>query len=197
MSSDDYFDDDSLDPAILEQIDAIESEFITRHKDPSPPPQPLKPVQRDASSDYEDSFNFDEAALARLDDVEAGHYGHIEPIAGPSRHRSSSSARPVQTTLFGDVLPNSPNKRKFTTKTSTQASKTASRNPFGQHAKQTKKWDHTAFAKTGLKSGKSKAKSKWGDDEGEEDIEPVQFEQFPAPFVSGAPFFFVSFVPPL
>jgi ATP-dependent DNA helicase MPH1 len=48
-----------------------------------------------------------------------------------------------------------------------------------------KKWDHTAFSKTGRrrKVGKGKGKENMDEAEGEED--PVEFEQFPAPFIPG------------
>jgi ATP-dependent DNA helicase MPH1 len=184
MSSDGYFDDDPIDSAILEQLDAIEAAYYKEA-----PKRP--PLKRASSSDYGVSFNFDESELARLDEIIGdGRQGKVEPVAGPSEHRNKSSSRPVQTTLFGDVLSNPSSKNKSTSKSTAQVSKSTPRNPFGQQAKQTKKWDHTAFAKTGLKQGKSKAKDKWRgsfEDEEEEDVEQVEFEQFPAPFVSGAP----------
>ncbi|KAJ7139882.1 hypothetical protein C8R44DRAFT_765650 [Mycena epipterygia] len=163
MSFDGYFDEDDLDDAVLQQLDAIEA----AHKRPPPPREPSF-----------DEFSFgdiDERDLQMLDTfIEDSYQGKAQPVAGPSR--TSSGSR--QTTLFGEVLPLSPPKR-----TQIQRTKSTPRNPFGQQAPKTKKWDQTAFSKSGLKRGKSKGKGKgaYNNDE-EEEEEPVEFEQFPAPF---------------
>lgn len=136
----------------------------------------------DISSDgLDDSFVVDERELERLDgfimDVYAGKAG---PIAGPS-----NATR--QTTLFGTILPNSP--RKEHVKTTIQRSKSNSKNPFGGKPRKTKVWDHTAFAKSGQRKdmerthGKKRALPE-SEGEGQDDDEVLDFEQFPAPFVS-------------
>jgi ATP-dependent DNA helicase MPH1 len=67
--------------------------------------------------------------------------------------------------------------------------KSTQRSPFGRQPSKTKRWDHTAFSKSGLRKGKAKEKRKANDgDERDEADEAIEFEQFPAPFVSGQPF---------
>ncbi|KAJ7462618.1 hypothetical protein B0H11DRAFT_2053592 [Mycena galericulata] len=162
MSSDGYFDDDDFDDVALQQLDAIEAAHNRRSS------------SRDASFDTDD---FTE--LARLDTfIEDSYQGKAQPVAGPSR---ASSRATLQTTLFGEVLPPSAPRAP---RTQIQRTKSVPRNPFGQQASKTKKWDHTEFAKSGFKGPKSKGKGKATcNDQGEdEEDEPVEFEQFPAPF---------------
>ncbi|KAJ7655062.1 hypothetical protein DFH06DRAFT_1201495 [Mycena polygramma] len=174
MSSDGYFEDDDLDAAALQQLDAIEA----AHTQPVP--------AREPSFDGDD-FTFgdiDPSELERLDTfIEDSYQGKAQPVAGLSRTGSRGT---LQTTLFGDILPPSPHKAP---RVQNQGPKPTPRNPFGQQAPRTKKWDQTAFAKSGMKrtksTGKGKAKN-YNDDE-EEDEEAVEFEQFPAPFVSLGP----------
>ncbi|KAJ7706436.1 hypothetical protein B0H17DRAFT_1037209 [Mycena rosella] len=157
-----------LDDAALQQIDAIEAS----HNRPPP--------TREASFDVED-FTFgdiDERELERLDTfIEDTYQGKAQPVAGPSRTASYGT---LQTTLFGEVLPPSAPKAP---RPQVQGTKSAPRNPFGQQAPKTKKWDHTAFSKSGLKRRKSsKGKGKAAHNHEEEEGEDVEFEQFPAPF---------------
>jgi ATP-dependent DNA helicase MPH1 len=184
MSSDGYFDDD-IDDNMLQQLDAIEAAHFSPQKRPSP-----RPLTRRKSSfdDYDLTFDIDDSELRRLDDfIEDAYQGKAGPVAGPSRPTKNT----VQTTLFGDILPNAAPRSRTQSNTSnarTQAQPTTARNPFGQQAAKTKVWDHTAFAKTGLRSGKSKGKGRSsfnGDDDEHVEEEEVEFEQFPAPFVSG------------
>ncbi|KAJ7042488.1 hypothetical protein C8F04DRAFT_1076096 [Mycena alexandri] len=175
MSSDGYFEDDDgfeIDDAALQQLDAIEAAH-TR----APPPA------REPSLEVDD-FTFgeiDEREFERLDNfIEDSYQGTAQPVAGPSK---TSSRGTLQTTLFGQVLPPSPPK---VPRPQNQGPRPPPRNPFGQQAPKTKKWDHTAFAKSGAKRSKSKGKGRANDDE-EEEEETVEFEQFPAPFVSLGP----------
>ncbi|KAJ7102172.1 hypothetical protein B0H15DRAFT_768181 [Mycena belliarum] len=167
MSSDGYFDEDDLDDAAFQQLDAIEA----NHSRPAP--------TRESSLDVDDFTlgDIDESEFAKLDTfIEDTYLGKAQPVAGPSR---TSSRGTLQTTLFGQVLPPSPTKAQF------QTTKSAPRNPFGHQAAKTKTWDHTAFSKSGAKRGKTKGKGRAAyDDEEEEEEETVEFEQFPAPFVS-------------
>ncbi|KAJ7169638.1 hypothetical protein C8R46DRAFT_1089463 [Mycena filopes] len=172
MSSDGYFDDDfEINEAELQQLDAIEA----AHTRP--------PVTREASFEVED-FTFgeiDERELERLDTfIQDSYQGTAQPVAGPSR---TSSRGTLQTTLLGGVLPPSPPK---VPRIQNQGPRPPPRNPFGQQAAKTKKWDHTAFAKSGTKRSKSKGKGRARDSD-EEEEEEVEFEQFPAPFVSRPP----------
>ncbi|KAJ6574861.1 hypothetical protein B0H19DRAFT_1126072 [Mycena capillaripes] len=174
MSSDGYFDDDDFDDAVLTQLDLIEAAH-------SRPPLPAEP-----SFDGDDlTFgDIDERELERLDTfIEDSYQGKAQPVAGPSRTASRGT---LQTTLFGGVLPPSPPR---VPRTQNQTTRSAPRNPFGQQAPKTKKWDQTAFAKSGNRkygerNAKGKGKATHND---EEEEEPVEFEQFPAPFVSRPP----------
>ncbi|KAJ7275284.1 hypothetical protein B0H12DRAFT_1086574 [Mycena haematopus] len=167
MDSDGYFSDIEpleFDEAACQQLDAIEA----AHNHQSPPREP--------SSDLDDFDSFgdiDPSEFEKLDTFITDSYqGTAQPVAGPSR---TGSRNTLQTTLFGEVLPPSPSKAP---RSNAQKENPVPRNPFGQQAPQTKKWDQTAFAK----SGKRKKGSK--NDHEEEDVE---FEQFPAPFVSLGP----------
>ncbi|KAH7921254.1 P-loop containing nucleoside triphosphate hydrolase protein [Leucogyrophana mollusca] len=187
MSSDDYFNDE-LDSGILNQLDAIEAV----HRAPQPPKQPESPKDPDDSF-FDLTLDIDEAEFRRLDTfIDAVYQGKAPPIVAPSNVTRSSSKNTVQTTLFGDVVQPvaSSSKQSPASRTSFQRTKSASRNPFGQQAPQTKQWDHTAYAKSGWKkpkSAKGKGKDNAYDDEDDHEEESVEFEQFAAPFVSGHP----------
>jgi ATP-dependent DNA helicase MPH1 len=164
MSSDGFIDDISLDAAAFEQLDAIEAAHFS--------------LPRPDVSEGKD--------LGKFEDADEG-----QPIsvAGPSNYyQKNHSGRTVQTTLFGSIPPtSSKNKNAAPIQKQSQRSQSNPRNPFGQQAKRSKIWDHTEFAKTGWKRSKSKTTTQQtldDNDEGEEE-EPVEFEQFPAPVVSG------------
>jgi ATP-dependent DNA helicase MPH1 len=191
MSSSDYGFDDELDSAILNELDIIEAAHRSPLRNPPKPP-PGPPVAKAPQPlDEEDSFfdlslEIDDAELQRLDTfIDAVYKGNAQPVAGPSNHVRPPSKNTVQRTLFGDVAqPNASSSRQSPTKrTSLQRTKSSPRKPFGQQAPQTKQWDHTVFAKSGWKKPKN-VKGK-GRDDGDDDDENVEFEQFPAPFVSG------------
>ena len=183
MSSDGYFEDD-IDAAALEQLDSIEAAYFFPTNSLTSDPSGHNSAPRSLA--LEDSFgdltfDIDERELERIDNfVEDAYLANEAAVISPS-DRSRISG---QTTLFGDVLaPKGGNK-----KTSLRRSKPSPRSPFGQQVPQTKQWDRTAFAKSGMKSGKPKTKRKVISDdarEEEEDDESFEFEQFPAPFVSG------------
>lgn len=195
MNSDDYFPDD-LDSGILNQLDVIEAAHRPRltHNPPARPPPKSLPAPRPAPPapprriDKDDSYtdftlDLDEADLQRLDSfIDAAYKGRAAPVAGPSNARPLSKSS-VQTTLFGDVAHPvaSTSKAGPTSHGPMQRSKSDHRNPFGHQAPKTKQWDHTAFAKSGWRKPKSKGKL----NEDEQDEEVMEFEQFPAPFVSG------------
>lgn len=174
MSSDGFFEGDDLDDAAFDELDAIEAAAL---KLPSRPPS--------APTTEDDSFgcltlDLDENDLRKLDDFESDAYnGKTQSIAGPSLSRTGSATH--QTTLFGDILPSSstaPGRPRI------QRVRSVPRDPFAKRMQKTKVWDQTAFAKTGLKSGKSKGKGK-ASYEVDEQEEEVEFEQFPAPFIPG------------
>ncbi|KAJ3801711.1 hypothetical protein GGU11DRAFT_741384 [Lentinula aff. detonsa] len=177
MSSDGYFDDE-FDDETLEQLNAIEAQYQQSTEQPRAPvsARVSSPITID-SSDYGESFELDDNALNALKAIEDDVYPQ-PPRQAVSLARTSSKGT-VQTTLFGEILPAGAS----TSKSNTHAPKPKSR----QEPRKTKQWDHTAFAKTGVKSGKAKGKGKKKqkdeDREGEEE-EDFGFEQFPAPFVS-------------
>lgn len=202
MSSDGYFDD--FDPSLLNELDAIEAAHFSPSKDGPPKAPPLSRV--DTSDFFDDTFDIDESELQQLDTfIEDAYRGRAAPVAGPSRNwnaTATTSKGKLQTTLFGDILPQeaSSSKTKSTAaplaRTRTMQRSSSKKNPFGQQAPKTKTWDRTAFAKTGwrksAKTAKGKGKEKTRasldeEDEGEVDDEDVEFEQFPAPFVSVGP----------
>ena len=180
MSSDDLFSD--IDDAALAEIDRIEAEATQNTKAPRPP----KPSAPDPDDSYfDDDLDIPTEELERLDQfVEDAYAGKAKPTSKPV-------AASRQTTLFGDVLSDGASRPKPLSRASSsniQRSGSFSRKGSGRGPVKTKQWDHTQFAKTGLKHGKSKGKGKARDEDEdeEEEEETVEFEQFPAPFVSGA-----------
>ncbi|KAL1715469.1 hypothetical protein EV715DRAFT_207424 [Schizophyllum commune] len=178
MSSDDLFSD--IDDAALAEIDRIEAEATQNTKAP-PPPKPSVPDPDD--SYFDDDLDIPTEELERLDQfVEDAYAGKAKPTSKPV-----TASR--QTTLFGDVLSDGASRPKPLSRASSsniQRSGSFSRRGSGRGPVKTKQWDHTQFAKTGLKHGKSKGKGKARDEDEEEDEEEetIEFEQFPAPFVS-------------
>ncbi|KAI4528478.1 P-loop containing nucleoside triphosphate hydrolase protein [Schizophyllum commune Loenen D] len=178
MSSDDLFSD--IDDAALAEIDRIEAEATQKSKAP-PPPKPSVPDPDD--SYFDDDLDIPTEELARLDQfVEDAYAGKAKPTSKPV-----TASR--QTTLFGDVLSDGASRPKPLSRASSsniQRSGSFSRRGSGRGPVKTKQWDHTQFAKTGLKHGKSKGKGKARDEDEEEDEEEetIEFEQFPAPWVS-------------
>ncbi|KAF8168325.1 hypothetical protein B0H34DRAFT_685091 [Crassisporium funariophilum] len=184
MSSDGYFDGDSdFDDAALQQLQAIEAAHFSPGKSKIQPTNPLiratKPALTKERSFYDLTFDVDESDLAQLDDfIEDSYQGKAQPVAGPSKLTRTSSMK-LQTTLFGDIIQPVASSSSSKPKSQLQRSKSNPRNPFGQQPLKTKKWDQTAFAKSGTKRKKGKGKAKAGS----EDEEPAEeFEQFPAPF---------------
>jgi ATP-dependent DNA helicase MPH1 len=196
MSSDGYFEDD-LNAATFQELDAIEAAHFPPSKTSSGSrvqpkrPVPPKPLARDSSGLFDLSFDIDESELQRLDDLVNETYHENAPVAGPSNLPRTNLRGMHQTTLFGGVVPAkaSSNESASAPRIERQRTKSASRNLFGRQAPKTKQWDRTAFAKSGVKSGKfkgngkGKGKASFDQDEDEEE-EVLEFEQFPAPFVS-------------
>lgn len=200
MSSDGYFDDTEFDESALMQLDAIEAAHFSPRKEVAsvkppiqrsttlpvaPPPKVVKNVlDIEDDSYFDSSFNLDATDLAKLDTfIEDTYQGKAKPVTQPTKMARVSSGNKLQTTLFGDILQPTASASSSKPKSQPEKPKSTPRNPFGQQAQKTKEWDHTQFAKTGVrksKSAKGKGKAK-ADEEEEEDIE---FEQFPAPFVS-------------
>jgi ATP-dependent DNA helicase MPH1 len=143
MSSDGYFDDVGLDAAALEQLDKIENAHFSPQKGL---PRRLS-ARRDSGSDAFDSFNLDQSELEHLDECIEDAYQ-----AGPALTQGSGHAtRPANV-----VQPSS--KYKPLPYTERQRTNSDARLFFGRQERKTKLWDHTEFARTGLKRGKSKGK---------------------------------------
>ena len=183
MSLDDYFDGDDFDEEALGQLDAIEAAHFSPTKRHSPSPLPAsKPPLSTQDSFYDLSLDVDENELAQLDNfIQDAYKGRAQPVAvaGPSQFSRSASGNKLQTTLFGDTI------QPVASSTSNKGSptgkvKSVPRNPFGQQGPKTKKWDQTAFAKSGGSKGKGKGKARQADDD-EDDEDAMEFEQFPNP----------------
>ena len=185
MSSDGYFDgEDDIDSEALAEIDAIEAAHALPSKQTIQPLTNTDPKKRPPPPAKDDFVNVDENDLDELDEfITDAHPNSAAPV-GQRKFTRTPSSNMVQTTLFGAVVGQ---QSSSTNKPRSHIQKTTStqRNPFGQQARKTKKWDQTAFAKTGFKQVKTKDKGKQrADDDEQLEEEPVEFEQFPAPFVS-------------
>ncbi|KAK0473195.1 hypothetical protein IW261DRAFT_1423734 [Armillaria novae-zelandiae] len=181
MSSDGFFDDDDINDAFLEEVNAIEA----AHFSPPKAARPVVPPPANEDDSFDLTFDFDEEDLKKVDEAVMESY-QSQSSAMTSTRKSSGH---LQTTLFGEILPSSASSSK--PRTVPQRVQSTSKNPFGQQAPKTKHWDHTEFAKSGLKSskhkdkGKAKASFDFPEDEGFD--ESLEFEQFPAPFISVGP----------
>ncbi|KAG2160089.1 uncharacterized protein EDB93DRAFT_1113395 [Suillus bovinus] len=191
MSSSDYGFDDELDSAVLNELDIIEAAHRPQIRNP---PKPLPPATKPPKFlDEEDSFldlslEIDDAELQRIDTfIDAVYKGNAQPVAGPNKNERPPSKNTMQRTLFGDIVqPTASSSRQSPSKRSSlQRIRSSPRKTFGQQAPRTKQWDHTVFAKSGWKNPKT-VKGK-GRDDGDDDLENVEFEQFPAPFMSVGP----------
>lgn len=183
MSSDGYFDgDDGFDEEALGQLDAIEAAHLSPSKKLPLSPFPASKPLSAQDSFYDLSLDVDENELAQLDNfIQDAYQGRAQPVtaAGPSRFSRSTSGNKLQTTLFGEIMqpvaPSTSNKG-----STIERVKSVPRNPFGQQVPKTKKWDQTAFAKSGGSKGKGKGKARQADDD-EDGEDAMEFEQFPNP----------------
>jgi len=185
MSSDGYFDGvDDFDEDALGQLDAIEAAHFSPPKK-LPPTNPFpasRPTLSTQDSFYDLSLDVNENELVRLDNfIEDAYQGRAQPVAaaGPSKFGRSTSSNKLQTTLFGEIIQPVASSSTSKPKSTLDRTKSAPRNPIGQQAPKTKKWDQTAFAKSGGSKAKGKGKARQEDDEGGGDA--VEFEQFPNP----------------
>ena len=186
-----YWDDDEINSAVLNELAAIEASQVASTSKPvvrKPSFNVVQPPLTAADSDDLFDFSFDVGVqdLQRLDAAIEQDYKRKAGLISKSPSSGALITRPLsgrQTTLFGDVISpgTSPSRKPPSSRRSAQHRKS----PTRQVNRRNKKWDHTAFAKTGKrqKGGKGKGKENL-DEEGEEE-EVVEFEQFPAPFVPG------------
>ena len=186
-----YWDDDELNSAVLNELADFEASQVASTSKPTigkssanfaPPPL----TAADSDDLFDLSFDVGVQDLQRLDDAIERDYTRQAGTASKSPSAGAFIARSLsgrQVTLFGDVL--SPNSSPSKKASSSCRSGQQRKSPTRQVNRKTKKWDHTAFAKTGRrpKAGMGKGKENLDEERREEDV--VEFEQFPAPFVPG------------
>jgi len=174
-----YWGDEELNSAVLNELAVFEATQIASTSKPVVRRSPSKtgpPPFTNADSDdlFDLTFNVDVQDLQELDAAIEKDY---------VRKASNTFGRSLsgrQTTLFGGVISprsSSPKKPPSSRRAAQQKS------PRRLNDRKDKKWDHTAFAKTGVKRKVGKRKERDSDEEGDGDA--VEFEQFPAPFVPG------------
>lgn len=183
-----YWDDEELNSAVLNELAAIEprqvastSEPTVRKPSPDRPPTPLAVADSDDLFDV--TFDLDVQELQRLDAAIEKDYGRKADSTSRSGPLTVRSLSGRQVTLFGDVISprTSPSKKPQTSRGSVQQRKSPTR-PVNRKPK---KWDHTAFAKTGRRRKAGRGKGKENQDEERDEEEVVEFEQFPEPSVPG------------
>jgi ATP-dependent DNA helicase MPH1 len=184
-----YWDDEELNSAVLNELAAIDPPQVASTskptvRKPSPDLGPTPLTVADSDDLYDLTFDVGVQDLQMLDAaIERDYRRKADPT---SKAPSSGATRTLpgrQTTLFGDVISprTSPSKKPPSSRQSVQQRKSPTR-PVNR---KTKKWDHTAFAKTGRRQRAGKGKGKENLDEEGDEEEVVEFEQFPAPFVPG------------
>jgi ATP-dependent DNA helicase MPH1 len=185
-----YWDDEELNSAVLNELAAIESGQVASTskptvRKPSPNLGPTPLTVADSDDLFDLTFDLDVQELEILDAAIENDYRRKADSTSKSPS-SGALTRPLsgrQLTLFGDVVSprTSPSKKPQTSRESVQQRKSPTR-PVNREKK---KWDHTAFAKTGRRrrAGQGKEKGNQDEERGEEEV--VEFEQFPAPFVPG------------
>lgn len=186
-----YWDDDEINSAVLNELAAIEASQVASTSKPvvrKPSFNVVQPPLTAADSDDLFDFSFDVGVqdLQRLDAAIEQDYKRKADSISKSPSSGALTTRPLsgrQTTLFGDVISprTSPSRKPPSSRRGAQQRKS----PTRQVNRRNKKWDHTAFAKTGKRQRGGKGKGKENLDEEGEDEEVVEFEQFPAPFVPG------------
>ena len=184
-----YWNDEELNPAVLNELAAMEAGQVASTskptvRKPSPDLGPTPLTVADSDDLFDLTFDLDVQELEKLDAAIEDDYRRKADSTSKSPSSGAPTARPVsgrQLTLFGDVVPprTSPSKKPQTSHASVQQRKSPTRTV---NRKQ-KKWDHTAFAKTGRRRRAGQGKGKENQDEERDEEEVVEFEQFPAPFV--------------
>jgi len=186
-----YWDDDEINPAVLNELAAIEASQVASTSNPvvrKPSVNVVPPPLTAADSDdlFDLSFDVGVQDLQRLDAaIEQDYRRKAGSISSGALTTRPLSGR--QTTLFGDVISprTSPSRKPPSSRRNAQQRKS----PTRQVNRKNKKWDHTAFAKTG-KRQKGKGKENLDEEGNEEEV--VEFEQFPAPFVPGKLIAYIS-----
>ncbi|KAF5382937.1 hypothetical protein D9757_006326 [Collybiopsis confluens] len=168
MPSDDFFFDD-VDAETLQQLNDIEARLENNPPRAQVANRAHSPIELE-SSDYGESFDMDAKTLEALDAIEKSQ--QVQPRMSTFPPSSTSSKGTLQTTLFGDVLPREAPGGRNQSNLQRSTSKYAQQEP-----RKVKQWDHTAFAKTGIKSTKKgKGKEKQHNDDVDEEEENLQIE---------------------
>ncbi|KAI0286801.1 hypothetical protein BGY98DRAFT_929898 [Russula aff. rugulosa BPL654] len=188
-----YWDDEELNSAVLNELAAIEASQVastskTTVRKPSPDLGPTPLTVADSDDLFDLTFDLDVQELEKLDAAIEDDYRQKADSTSKSSSSGAPTARPLsgrQLTLFGDVVSprTSPSKKPQTSRGSGQQRKSPTR-PVNRKQK---KWDHTAFAKTGRRRRAGQGKEKENQDDERDEEEDVEFEQFPAPFVPVGP----------
>ena len=184
-----YWGDEDLNSAVLNELAVIEATQVASRSRPvvrRSPSKTMPPLFTAPDSDdvFDLTFDVDIQDLQELDAAIEKDYRRKEAAPtskSPSSNKFGRSLSGRQTTLFGDVISprSSPPKKASSSRRGAQQ-----KSPGHSTDRKVKKWDHTAFAKTGAKWKAGKRKAKELDDEADEE-DAVEFEQFPAPFVAG------------
>lgn len=180
-----YWGDEDLNSAVLSELAVIEATQVASTSRPvvrRSPPKTMPPNQ-DSDDVFDLTFDVDIQDLRELDAAIENDYrrkGAAPTAKPPSSNTFGRSLSGRQTTLFGDVISpkSSPPKKPSSSRRGAQQG-----SPEKSADRKVKKWDHTAFAKTGVKRKTGKRKARELDEDAEEDA--VEFEQFPAPIVAG------------
>ena len=179
-----YWGDEELNSAVLNELAVIEATQVASTSRPLVRRSPSKTMPPFANPDSDDifdlTFNVDIQDLQELDAAIEKDYRRKEAAPTSSSNTFGRSLSSRQTTLFGDVIsPGSSPKKPSSSRRAAQQ-----QSPKRSTDRKVKKWDHTAFAKTGMKRKAGKRKARDSDEERDEE-DAVEFEQFPAPFVAG------------
>ena len=186
-----YWDDEEFNSAVLNELAAVEASQVastskTTVRKPSPDLGPTPLTVADSDDLFDLTFDLDVQQLEMLDAAIENDYRRRADSTSKSPSSGAHTTRPLsgrQVTLFGDIISprTSPSKRPQIFRGSVQQRKSPTR-PVNRKQK---KWDHTAFAKTGRRRRAGQGKGKENQDEERDEEEDVEFEQFPAPFVPG------------
>jgi ATP-dependent DNA helicase MPH1 len=186
-----YWDDEELNSAMLNELAATDIPQVASTSKPTvrKPSSDLGPTPltvADSDDLYDLSFDVGVQDLQRLDAAIEKDYRRKADSTSKSPSSGALTTRSLsgrQITLFGDIISprTSPSKKPPSSRRSVHQRNSPTR-PVNR---KTKKWDHTAFAKTGRRRRAGKGKGKENLDEEGDEEEVVEFEQFPAPFVPG------------
>ena len=159
----------SITPSSLSGSKLVLQSSYSAPKPSSSRAPPADVIELDDSSDYGDLFDdvvVDDAALAKIDELCRQEYSRngrgngqtsAQPVAGPSKPNGLArrSSKGAQLNLFGEVATEREPPKGPAQSTRQPFQRTRSRQmPLPGQARKTKKWDRTAYAKTGWRKPK-------------------------------------------